>query len=395
MRRLPLRSSAAVLRVPLRLRGANKFLVEVFAESGSRVEVTPGEFSIHRGLTAAAAPLSRSIGVVLRDEGGGGRKSVDWLVQKGTVLPVQVTYPCRTTLALEPGGEVEVVGIYLVEGEARRPDRNRVVGSIEITDSDVPRTVPAGSPVEITLEISASRIPTARVFLPLTDQTFDVKVQVAAEEPTAADLTMALLGERDRLDAAAAHLTPSEITSFNAEFVDVSRRVNSLSQTDHGASQQTLMSLKSLQERLDQADAKFDLPRACADGRQEYDLASEVAVPMGSESQVRRLDALGVELDQAIEGGDIADIERSTSKIVRLRFEVLAQQPWFWKEWFEQLSTSATAWRDETEAKRFMRDGATALSRDDVAGLRRATLGLSALAPGQQGSFSNVGLRRG
>jgi hypothetical protein len=155
------------------------------------------------------------------------------------------------------------------------------------------------------------------------------------------------------------------------------------------------MSLKELQERLDDIDADADLPRAREEAREEYSETSRAVLQLGSESQQRRLEALAGELDAAIAGQDLEPIERVASKISRLRFEVLAQQPWFWRDWFEYLSGSVSDWRDPGSAEAYIREGTNAMARGDIATLRRAALGLSSLAPSEQGSFEHVGLRRG
>ncbi len=100
------------------------------------------------------------------------------------------------------------------------------------------------------------------------------------------------------------------------------------------------------------------------------------------------------ELNLAIAKPELAQIERITVKLVRLQFQVLSQQPWFWRNWFERLSTSVVTWSDPQRAARLIREGRSALLRDDVAELRRVTIELHGLAPASEGSFQNVGIRR-
>ena len=389
-----LTGGAAVLRVPLLQRGANEFHITVTDESGLALLAEPDAFVIQKGLTAGASPLSRSIGVVVRDEGHGG-KAVDWLLKRGSPLPAAASYEFRTTLALEPGGEIEVIGVYLVEGEARRPERNRQVGRIEITDRDVPRMVPAGAPIEVRLEVSASRLLRAKVFLPSTDQEFDVQVQMDTEDAAPASLARQLLEERQRIDDSAAHVTGADLERLRRQAEAVAAAVHHASSEDAGSQQQALMALKALQEELDRADLAADLPRAVDEARDAFGDAARVTSTMGSESQQRRTELLGRDLDAAIASGDLASIERVSSKIRRLDFEVRAAQPWFWREWFEYLSAQVSEWRDPVGADEAVRLGTKAIRDGDVSTLRRATIRLADLAPDEASSFTNVGLRRG
>lgn len=391
--RIALRNGAAVLRVPLTRRGANGFLLELADGQGAILACAPASFEVHRGLTAGAPPLSRSIGVVIRDEGA-GRKTVDWLLRKGTPLPASVTYEFRTTLALEPGDEIEVIAVYFVEGEASRPERNRLVGGVEITDRDVPQVVPAGAPVEVRLEVSASRLLTAQVFLPSTDQVFDVEVRMESEKATAASLTRALLDERHRLEGIAPHVNSEEMRRLKRQAETLARAIQTASGEDPGSEQQALMALKAFQDDLDAIDARVEVPRATEAAEKAVDEARQVISTLGSESQQRRIEALDQDVQAAVASGNLVAIERATGKVRRLQFEVLGAQPWFWRDWFQYLSTSVTDWRDPDEADRQVRQGANAIREGDVSTLRHATLALAGLAPEEEGSFSNVGLRR-
>ncbi len=391
---IALQKSAAVLRVPLIEKGANQFNVMAFGVQGNVLAVEPSSFVVHRGLTAAAPPLSKSIGVVVRD--GARGKSVEWLLKRDTPLPAKATYEFRTTLALEPGGDVEIVGVYFVEGsgESDRPDRNRIVGRIDITDSHVSRTVPAGAPVEVRLNVSASRLLTADVFLPSVDQSFDVAVQMGSEKATVKELTKQVLEEQARLDEYAPHLTAEQMVALQRQAKEVGAAIGSASPDDPGSEQRALNLLKELQTELDKVDERAELPVAIIGGREALSEASSLISAHGSESQQRRIEALSRELDAATATNDVSGIERSTSKIRRLEFEVLGAQPWFWRDWFEYLLNSSQAWTDPEQAESLIRQGKDSLASGDVAGLRHATLRLSSLTPGDEGSFVNVGIRR-
>ncbi len=391
---LGLNKGVVALRVPLFNRGANEFELVVTGDQGQRLTVDQREFSIFRGVTAAAPPLSRSIGVVVRDPSS-GRKIVEKLLEKGTPLPSKATFEFRTTLALDPGGDVEIVGVYFVEGESPRPERDRIVGRVEITDGDVSRYVPAGAPIEVQVNVSASRLLSAQVFLPSVDQTFSVDFQMESEQVSQRELAKSLLDEQKRIDASAEHLDTRELVDFGRRVEDVRASMHSVSGDDPGSGQLALSRLKELQTALDKVDSEVELPLAVRSGREAASAAGRATSTFGSESQQRRMEALTRELEAAIVNSDLANIERATSKMHRLHFEVLGAQPWFWREWFEYLSASEQVWLDPAEADNLVRAGTRAISSGDVDTLRRVTVGLSALARGDEGSFINVGIGRG
>ncbi len=390
--RLPLRNGAAVTRVPLRLRGANVFTATAYDQQGSRLG--EAEFLISRGLTAAAPPLARSLRVVLRDSGS-GRSQAELLIERGTPLPTGQTFPFRTTLALVPGGELEVIGIYLVEGEALRPERNQVVGHVEITDQLVDRTVPAGSPVELRVEVDASRKPRAWAFLPTLDQTFELAIDMRSESPKPADLTRQLLKERERIDDTATTLTGEEVRRLNREAERTAGLIHTADGGEPGTGQQAEQALQALQLSLDSLDETTAWPRTRDEAMADREETQRVVARYGSESQGRRLEALSEDLDGATARQDIAETERTAAKITRLRFELLADQPWFWKDWFDYLAANVHSWTDVEAADRAVQMGTRAAMQNDIQSLRKATITLSDLAPRDQTSFANVGIRRG
>lgn len=390
---IPIRQGAIVAKIPLRERGANRFSLRAEDAQGRNYPIEPRSFAVQRGLTAAAPPLSRSIGVVVRDEGT-GRKVVEWLLRRDTPLPARTSYEFRTALALEPGGETEVIGVYLVEGEAPRPERNRTIGRIEITDSDVSRTVPAGAPVEIRLEVSPSRLLRATVFLPSLDQTFDVEVQVDTERPTIAELAHGALRERERMEEATAQMTSAEASQLRRE-AEALTGLLQIAEGEPEGIQRASGALRALQESLDKIDARLELPKAIDEAKSTMHRANSAATTYGSESQQRRLESLTLDIESAIRQGDLPEIERATGKLERLRFEILAAQPWFWQEWFEYLRSTVSRWSDPHAAQDHIKLGTRALAEGDYSTLRRNVVALASLAPDDHVSFANVGIRRG
>ena len=390
--RVPLKSGAAVMRAPLPGTGAHVFRVRVSDVHGNSCASDLTEFVVYRGLTAAPAPLSRTIGVVVRDEGS-DRPLVEPLLLKNSSLPAAKSKEFRTTVPLDPDGEETVVGIYLVEGDAHRPERDHPVGMIEIKSRDMLRLVPANSPIEVRVNVDTSRLLRAQALVALTDQPFDVTIRLDPDEPTVSAMTDSILVAQGRLDDLSMTISATEIGSLREE-VEIVRRLVLRSEADSSCTPEAAASLRTLQLRLDTHEEAENLPRAQRDGEAEFATTSNVVTAYGSESQSRRLAALANEFQTAAEAGNLAEVERTTSRVTRLRFEVLAQQPWFWKEWFEYLADSHQAWTDDVTAESLVRDGRQQLLRQDFDGLRHTTFQLSSLAPGAGGSFVNATIRR-
>ncbi len=113
-------------------------------------------------------PLTHSIGVALPS----GEMHV-WL-EKGTPLPVRKRIAHHTTVDVRRGQGGTLIRMPVVEGENRaRADRNQLVGELVISADQIKQDVPAGSQVEITIEVDASRLVRTKAYIPALDEEYE------------------------------------------------------------------------------------------------------------------------------------------------------------------------------------------------------------------------------
>lgn len=355
--------------------------------------------TLTRGLTAVSAPLSRALGVVVDD--GSGEQEVHWLVQRNAPLPARGSYEFKTTIALEPGGEVEIIQIHIVEGtgENMRPQRQRSVGELTITDSHVNRNVPAGNPVEVRIDISESRLLSAEAYLPFVDQTFSAAVELGTDEVDLRDLRSALDAERTRLGTLTQHIPASASRELHESLREAEENVlSAVGAGEPEAIERSLRSLQRVQSRIDQFEDAQRLPLTVAEAREESEIASNIVSSFGNDGHKARLKALIVDLDMAIASGSVSEIRRAESKLTRLKWELLWNQLGWWSEYFNYMASSIQGWTDSGRASVLIRQGRAALVQEDVDSLRQACLELRDLIrPEDQvrvAAFQNVGIRR-
>ena len=386
--RLSTASGKLVTRLPLRRKGTHTFAVVATEIDGNVLIVNPVEITVTRGLTAGAAPLSRSLGVVYEDTASA---RVHRLIPKNAPLPARVTYEFRTTIALEPGGEIEIIRIHLVEGENDRPERNRSVGEVLITDQMVGRRVPAGSPIEVTIEVDESRLLTAKAYLPLVDQTFAAQIKIGGDTVDSIRINEEVALERDRIAELSAFVSAGVTRELHEEIRAVEQRAQR--GPDDGA---TYRDLQEVQKRLDQIEKSQELPRAMADAREESEMASQVVMDHGDDGHRARLRALIAELDAAEARNALLEIRRTGEKLGRLRFEILRAQPAFWVGYFGYLVQEIKGWTDNQQADRLIREGKMQIVREELDALSRTVIQLNGLVrPADQSraaAYQNVGI---
>lgn len=134
------------LPVQLQAAKANQFNVRLFDQAGTVIPAKPDSFSIVHGLTLSDPPLSRSIGVALAN---GQRRS---FIDRGTPLPAKRSFVQYSAETLVPGTGQQL-NIPIVQGERNQARFCRKVGNLVIAARDLNAQLPAGSAIEISIEV--------------------------------------------------------------------------------------------------------------------------------------------------------------------------------------------------------------------------------------------------
>ncbi|HEY6530031.1 MAG TPA: Hsp70 family protein [Cellvibrionaceae bacterium] len=134
------------ISVQLQAARNNRFLVKLCDKNGAVIPASPESISIVHGLTISDPPLSRSIGVALAN---GQRRS---FIDRGTPLPAKRTFLQYSTETLVPQTQQQL-NIPIVQGERAQARFCRKVGNLVIAAHELQQQLPAGSPIEITIEV--------------------------------------------------------------------------------------------------------------------------------------------------------------------------------------------------------------------------------------------------
>jgi len=153
-----------VVQVRLDRSRRNTFRVRAFDRAGADVKLAAGAFSIVHGVSIGDPPLARAIGVARADD------STQIYFAKGTPLPARRTFAHHTVRPIAAGSDDDALAVPIVQGESVRAHRNRLIGMLHLRG--VAHDLPAGSRIEVTLELDRSGQLATRADVPGTGQTF-------------------------------------------------------------------------------------------------------------------------------------------------------------------------------------------------------------------------------
>lgn len=370
------------MMVRLLPRQNTSFAVHGLLDDGRAIALHPAQFSITHGMTLGEPPLSRSIGVALADD------RVQVYFNRGNPLPIRRTFVLHTVETVDPAAEGHALKVPIVQGEFARAHLCRLVGTLEIASSALNAPLPAGSEVELMLELDRGGQLRARARVASTDQIFDqvallVTPQVSLEalgdllaklRSRAADLSRAAFKDRSgktaaRLSGAMTHLD------------DVERNIMAARGGDLDAGEQARRELSDFDALLAEVEADQAWPELKEKIDNEFAAAISWVAAYGNESERSTLISAHEASKRAFVGRDADDVERQLGVIRRLGWAAYFRNPGAWEAEFEQCAARVGDSTDLRRASELVAKGREALRQRDRDGLERIVRELWQLTP--------------
>ncbi|HEY3252875.1 MAG TPA: Hsp70 family protein, partial [Polyangiaceae bacterium] len=173
--------------IALKRRASNTFRVEVTLADGRVATANPGQIAVVHGVSIGEPPLARTIGVAKADDG------VAVYFERGSPLPIRKTFTHRTVENVSPSSDY-ALRVPIVQGDFPFAHLCRLVGVIEIAAATLKRPLPAGSVIELTLEVDRGGALSAKAFLPTQDLVFE-RVEQLLAPATSVEKMITLLAE--------------------------------------------------------------------------------------------------------------------------------------------------------------------------------------------------------
>lgn len=367
---------------------ANTFLIELCDATGTRCPTVPDRFPYTVGIGAGDPTLIHSVGVALANN------ETVFFLPRGTPLPARHrAHPLRTAVAMSSGQAGHLLKIPLVEGElARRADRNQLVGMLEISADKLKRDLPAGSEIEVTIDVDQSRLVRAKAYVPLLDEEFESIVKLVKETPEPECLRRDTRLELKRLDRALAKAKelgePKALAVLQR--IDGERMVHDIEsalaacETDRDATYRCQARLLALRSAIDEADDAVEWPALVAKAAKEIDVERQIVQnPQYDATYDERMAflALQQEAEAAKQARDVDLLQAKIDELDRLGRTVVYRQPSWWIGMLEHLAQKRSTMSDPAQADEYINKGRRARGANDLAGVKEAVCRLSRLLP--------------
>jgi molecular chaperone DnaK len=388
--RLPIATDGTFITTLLADRGrTNTFTIELRTHGGDPRIATPNTLTYTVGLAITDQPLLHSIGVAKANN------QVEWTFQKNTPLPTRRRLILRQAYEVRRDQANAIIRIPIVEGENDKADRNAAIGFLDISSSRLVRDVPAGSEIEVTLEMDQSRTVKATAFVPILDAEFECLIDYStyghdAADPDRlreqADRDLASL-QRVRQQAAEANDVASLATLQRIEDERLVEEVTTslaASGLDPDAADKCEKRLLDLRLALDEIEAHLEWPSLAREAREQTELTTALVQQVGEPTDIALVQSLEADVQKAVAAGTPAHLRGKLDEVRALYFRLLRDQPAFWIDLLAYLRDNSSTIAFVEQRDRLFTLADKAVSDNDLPTLQAAVRQLYQLLPADQ-----------
>ena len=170
---------------------SNVFKIRAFDGQGNKIECQPEQFNILQGIGGlegmTVLPYHICIVKHFDDEDKDLISSVKGLEKNNKVPAVGVRNSLKTRNEIRPGMASDIIRIPIYQGdynaERSNPLLNDLVQEIIITGEHLPKLLPIGSPVDLTIKVDRSEKMKVTVEFPTIEHTEEVEIIIQQKEP--------------------------------------------------------------------------------------------------------------------------------------------------------------------------------------------------------------------
>ncbi len=360
-----------VTSVTLVPRATSMFAIHATSRTGAPVAVDPATFSIVQGLTIADPPLSRTLGVALASD------QVQVYVERGAPLPTRRTFTHTTIETVAQGSTDSVLRIPIVQGELEQAHLCRLIGTLDLRGDAVRATIPAGSKVEVTIELDRAGRLTARALVPAIDQVFEQVAHLLVPDAAPAALDATLEEQRRHLTQLRTeafrhglHQLIDRLGKLEEQLGQAERDIDAAHGGDADAAQRARRTLLELDAVLAEADLARKWPELEDEARQAAIFATAAIAHFGTEPERRLLDEVVAAIAKARTARDAAELGRQVRLVRRLGTAAYHRNPEAWEGYFDDAASEIDSASDLPRARRLVDEGRVAVEARDVEKLR-------------------------
>lgn len=198
---------ASIVEVLLNEGRSNAFDVNVYDEVGNKFECQPNQFSILQGIGGLdgmqVLPYHIGIAKYFHTDEKDLFLPVKGLEKSKKVPATGVVNGLKTRTTIRPGMSSDFIRIPIYQGdhnaEGTNPVLNNLINEVIISGESLPKLLPEGSDVNITIKVDRSQIMIFTAEFPTLEHTEELKIEIKQTEPPTEELLTKEISKAKRI----------------------------------------------------------------------------------------------------------------------------------------------------------------------------------------------------
>ena len=363
----------------------NCFDIILTDSTGTKIKTDPSEIAYTIGMVLVGGQIvTNTLSVALANN------EIQPIVQKRTPFPFRETYRDFKTVVACRKGTDDKIEIPILEGlngnAGVKADHNRKLGTLVITGNQIPRDVPIGSSVEVTLKAKEPGMLMAVAYIEVLDEEYSAQIDFAGEAPTVESLKKQLSDERKQATATAD--MPMEVVQ---KLNEVEEKIDGAK--DGVVAKQCETLLIEARVALDEAEKVAKVPKMKENIRKQLDDGRKLAEELNNDEYIRKVDQIEAKWSRCCNSTDAKEIEEFQEEVNRFYFGMILAQPGFWIAELSEMKRMRNKMSNPAEADELYAQGDRDIQRNNLKGLQNTVRELWNLLP--PGDRANRGFNGG
>jgi molecular chaperone DnaK len=299
------------------------------------------------------------------------------------------TFTLHTVETISRGADGFALRVPIVQGEFAFAHLCRLVGALEIPGAQVKATLPAGSSIEVTLELDRGGRLSATAQVPALAQAFDQVAHLVAPHVPVEELssrmtelrTRAASARGDALRRGMGATAIAKMGDVDASFEDLGREIERARGGDPDAAEKARRLLLEIDAAIAEVDVALAWPVLEDRVRQRVAWATGWVAEFGTGDERNVLKDTIVALEKARVARDPNEIERQLRITYRLGCSAYYRHPDSWEWELDHAASRIETSSNLRRATELVRDGRKALASRDRKRLEETVRELWRLLP--------------
>lgn len=319
---------AEIITLLLSTGKANGYEIKVYDEKGNPYPCEPSSFLIIQGFKEPPATLPFDLGIEAFS-GDSNKKLLNGFstLVKNQSLPAKGKDIFKTQKDIRPGNSQDIIRIPIYEGQRNtRALYNEFAGIVIITGEDLPKFLPKGSDIEISLDVNKSREIYFKAYFPEIDETIQHKLEKTIQsEYDAVEMNEEIVKSKKMLTSLEDNSSTIDSSTTNRihSELDELKKILENGKSDYNTKTKVKERLRLALIELDNLEAAEEFPKAEEDLNEALEDLKTTNERFGNNDTVKAFEQFKILANDAIKNENLIAAKELASQIRTFNFSVI------------------------------------------------------------------------